>query len=194
MKKLLVCLLGSFLLVVTGVGAEAEGAAKPIQFAKGKTGTAVTGKIKGREDVDYQVRAGAGQTMIVELKAGSSAAYFNVLPPGSTGKAIFTGHMDGNTFKGELPADGVYTIRLYLMGAAKDENKTVNYTLKVSIPAGGKSGSASSAGKGTSVAGEAGKAERLRARGRGEIRCHWEHPLRPVQGAADGPVCLRRGA
>jgi hypothetical protein len=41
--------------------------------------TSVTGKIKGREDVDYQVRAAGGQTMIVELEAGNGAAYFNVL-------------------------------------------------------------------------------------------------------------------
>ena len=186
MKRRLVCLLGSFLLVVTGVGAEAEGAAKPIQFAKGKTGTAVTGKIKGREDVDYQVRAGAGQTMIVELKAGSSAAYFNVLPPGSTGEAIFTGRMEGNYFKGELPADGVYTIRLYLMGAARDENKTVNYTLKVSIPAGGKSSSAASAGKGTSVAGEAGKASASERAGEGKFDATGNIPCAQYKGQPMG--------
>jgi hypothetical protein len=186
MKTLPVCLLGSFLLVFSGLWAEGEGAAKPIQFAKGKTGTALTGKIKGRENIDYQVRAGAGQTMIVELKAGSSAAYFNVLPPGTTGEAIFKGHMDGNTFKGELPADGVYTIRLYLMGAARDENKTVNYTLNVSIPAGGKSGSAATTGKGTSAAGESAKAEASQRAGEGKFDATGNVPCARYKGQPMG--------
>jgi hypothetical protein len=84
--------------------------------------------------------------LIVDFKAGKGAAYFNVLPPGSTGEAIFNGSMDGNHFKGKLPGDGVYTIRVYLMGGAKDSGKPVNYTLKVSIPGSGKSSAATSSG------------------------------------------------
>lgn len=136
MKKLLVCLLAGALL--TGAALTAE-AAKQISFGKGKTSASVSGKVKGNEDMDYTLRASAGQTMTVDMKASKGAAYFNVLPPGSTGEAMFVGSNDGNHFKGELPADGDYTIRVYLMGGAKDSDKPVNYTLKVAIPASAKS-------------------------------------------------------
>ena len=144
MKKLLVYFLAGALLTATALTAEA---AKQISFGKGKTGTSVSGKVKGSDDMDYKLSASAGQTMMVDLKASKGAAFFNVLPPGSTGKAIFIGSRDGNHFKAELPADGVYTLRVYLMGGAKDSGKPVNYTLKVSIPTSGKSSSASNSGK-----------------------------------------------
>jgi hypothetical protein len=139
MKKLLVCLLAGALLTGTALTAEA---AKQIAFGKGKTSASVSGKVKGSDDVDHELRASAGQTLMVDFKADKGAAFFNVLPPGSTGEAIFNGSMDGNHFKGTLPSDGVYTIRVYLMGGAKDSGKPGNYTLKVSIPGSGKSSAA----------------------------------------------------
>ena len=141
MKRLLVCLLASALLVGTAV-TMVEAATKQMQFAKGKTSASVSGKITGNDSMDYVIRASAGQTMTVDFKAGKGAAYFNVLPPGSTGEAIFVGSSEGNHFKAALPSDGDYTIRVYLMGGAKDSGKPVNYTLKVGIPAGGKSNAA----------------------------------------------------
>ena len=101
MKKLLVCLLAGALLIGTALTAEA---AKQIAFGKGKSSASVSGKVQGSNDVDYVIRASAGQTLTVDFKAS-------------------------------LPADGDYTIRVYLMGGAKDSDKPVNYTLKVSIPA-----------------------------------------------------------
>ena len=139
MKKLLACLLAGVLLTGTALSAEA---AKQIAFSKGKSSASVSGKVKGSDDVDYVIRASAGQTMTVDFKAGKGAAYFNVLPPGSTGEAIFVGSSEGNHFKAALPSDGDYTIRVYLMGGAKDSGKPVTYTLKVGIPASGKSSAA----------------------------------------------------
>jgi len=139
MKKLLACLLASALLTGTALTAEA---AKQIAFGKGKSSASVSGKVQGNNDVDYVIRASAGQTMTVDFKAGKGAAYFNVLPPGSMGEAIFVGSSEGNHFKAALPSDGDYTIRVYLMGGAKDSGKPVNYTLKVGIPASGKSSAA----------------------------------------------------
>jgi hypothetical protein len=78
MKKLLVCLLASALLVGTAV-TSAEAATKQIQFAKGKTSVSVSGKITGNDSMDYVLRASAGQTLSVDFKASKSAAYFNVL-------------------------------------------------------------------------------------------------------------------
>jgi hypothetical protein len=48
-----------------------------------------------------------------------------------------------SALKGELSADGVYTLRVHLIGAAKSEGKELGYTLKVNI-APGQTGSAAS--------------------------------------------------
>jgi hypothetical protein len=148
MKKLLACLLASALLTGTALTAEA---AKQIAFGKGKSSASVSGKVQGSNDVDYVIRASAGQTMTVDFKAGKGAAYFNVLPPGSTGEAIFVGSSEGNHFKAALPSDGDYTIRVYLMGGAKDSGKPINYTLKVGIPASGKSSAATTGSSSSNV-------------------------------------------
>jgi hypothetical protein len=148
MKKLLVCLLAGALLSGAALTTEA---AKQIAFGKGKSSASVSGKIQGSNDVDYVIRASAGQTLTVDFKAGKGAAYFNVLPPGSSGEAIFVGSSEGNHFKGTLPSDGDYTIRVYLMGGAKDSGKPINYTLKVSIPASGKSSAATKGSSSSNV-------------------------------------------
>ena len=156
MKKLLVCLLAGALLTGTVLTAEA---AKQIAFGKGKSSASVSGKVQGSNDVDYVIRASAGQTLTVDFKAGKGAAYFNVLPPGSTGEAIFVGSSAGNHFKGTLPSDGDYTIRVYLMGGAKDSDKPVSYTLKIGIPASAKPASTGKANSETAVAEKACLAE-----------------------------------
>jgi len=148
MKKLLLCLLTAALLTGTALTVEA---AKQIAFGKGKSSASVSGKVQGSNDVDYVIRASAGQTLTVDFKAGKGAAYFNVLPPGSTGEAIFVGSSAGNHFKGTLPSDGDYTIRVYLMGGAKDSDKPVSYTLKVGIPASGKSSAATTGSSSSNV-------------------------------------------
>ena len=60
--------------------------------------------------------------------------YFNILPPGSNGEAIYNGSMDGNDAIGiKLPKNGDYTIRVYLMGNDKDSGQTVHYQLSMTI-------------------------------------------------------------
>ncbi len=157
MNKLPAYFLASALVIGISV-TTAEATTKIIQFAKGKTSASVTGKIKGNEDIDYILRAGAGQTLTVDLKAGKGAAFFNVLPPGSTGEALFVGSMDadGKHFNGALPSNGDYIVRLYLMGGAKDSGKPVSYTLNVAITG---NNSGASAASGTVVAEKACLAE-----------------------------------
>jgi hypothetical protein len=66
MKKILVYLLAGALLTGTALTAEAV---KQIAFGKGKTSATVSGKVQGNGDVDYELRANAGQTMTVDFKA-----------------------------------------------------------------------------------------------------------------------------
>ena len=106
---------------------------KPIHFAKGTSSATVEDSLKGAQIVDYKLGAKAGQTMSVLLKTSNLANYFNVLPPGSRDVAIFTGSTSGNEWTGPLPADGEYTVRVYLMCSAARRNEVANYRLTVGI-------------------------------------------------------------
>ena len=82
--------------------------------------------------------ARAGQTLHASIKVtrtdGDGTIYFNVLPPGSDGTAIFNGSMSSDgTGKVVLPSSGDYIVRVYLMGNDEDAGKTVSYRLDVSV-------------------------------------------------------------
>jgi hypothetical protein len=104
-----------------------------VQFAKGATSTVIKGQVKGDHYINYQVRAGAGQTLSVEMKTGNASSYFNILPPGSGDVAMFIGSTSGNRFSGVLPTDGDYSIRVYLMRNAARRNEVANFTLTVGV-------------------------------------------------------------
>ena len=48
-------------------------------------------------------------------------------------EALFNGPMNGNHFKAALPADGHYTIRVYIIRNAARRNEAAKYTLTVSV-------------------------------------------------------------
>jgi len=147
-QLLMVCVL----VAASSMALAADGIeSRPLQFSKGASSATVKGSLKGDKTIDYKLRAKAGQTMSVTLKTSNGANYFNVLPPGSTGEAIFVGSTSGNEWTGALPADGEYTVRVYLMRSAARRNETANYTLSVGI-----TGSApTSAALGAAPAGDA---------------------------------------
>ena len=108
-----------------------------VQFETGNYGTMVEGSITGQAYFDHTLRAGAGQEMFVDLAVtdtdGNGSINFNILPPGSDDVAIFIGSVEGSTARIELPEDGLYTIRTYLMGNDEDTGKRVDYRLDISI-------------------------------------------------------------
>jgi hypothetical protein len=103
-----------------------------VRFAKGAESAEIKGQLRGDKTVDYVLLASAGQTLTVGLKTSHGATYFNVLPPGSRDVAMFIGQFGGN-FKGMLPTDGDYTIRVYLMRSAARRNESSDYTLNISV-------------------------------------------------------------
>jgi hypothetical protein len=113
--------------------ADPERRSDRVHFAKGATSTVIKGQIKGYHYVDYHLRAGAGQTLSVEMKTGNGANYFNILPPGSGDVAMFVGSMAGNRFSGVLPTDGDYSIRVYLMRSAARRNELARFTLTIDV-------------------------------------------------------------
>ena len=108
-----------------------------VQFAPGNFATMVSGTIIGDEHIDYRLGAKAGQEMFVELTVpdskGNGIVYFNSLPPGSDGEAIYNGSTLGNTTTVDLPEDGTYSIRVYQMGNDRDTGKTSGFNIDLSI-------------------------------------------------------------
>jgi hypothetical protein len=123
---------GLGLMLLAGGQALAQSSER-VRFEAGNDNAAVESQVTGDEYRDYVLGAKAGQSMGVSLITEGSA-YFNILPPGSAGEAIYNSSVDGNDATGiVLPADGDYTVRVYLMGADEDENRTVPFTLSITI-------------------------------------------------------------
>ncbi len=125
-------------LVLTGIASSVSAQmSSDIKFQPGNFGTTVSGTITGDEYFDYRLGANAGQEMFAELEVsdtnGNGVIYFNILPQGSDGTALYIGSINGNTARIELPENGTYTIRVYLMGNDRDTGKTVGYNLDLSI-------------------------------------------------------------
>jgi hypothetical protein len=109
-----------------------------VAFEAGNDNAAINGTIVGDGYIDYLLGAQAGQTMAVSLIPGESngigSVYFNILPPGSTGEAIYNGSIDGLDATGiVLPADGDYAIRVYQLGDDADSGKTTAFMISVGI-------------------------------------------------------------
>lgn len=108
-----------------------------VKFPPGNFGTMVSGTVVGDEYIDYKLGAKAGQKMFVELTVndsnGSGTVYFNILPPGSDGVAIYNGSTLGNSTTITLPKTGTYAIRVYQMGNDKDAGKTSGFNIDLSI-------------------------------------------------------------
>jgi hypothetical protein len=146
------------ILALSGSLMAADGPAPPRKeratLAKGASSATIKGNLKGGADVDYLVRAAAGQTLEVKVEGSNPQNYFNVLPPGSANVAMFVSNVTGaRSWSGMLPADGDYAIRVYLMRPAARRNESSKYTLTVAVT--GKPLPALSAARDAKVAGTA---------------------------------------
>ena len=126
------------ILALAGPLLAADGPPPPrkerVTFAKGASAATITGTLKGGADVDYLVRAAAGQTLEVKLQGTNAQNDFNVLPPGSANVAMVVSSMTGaRSWSGMLPADGDYAIRVYLNRPAARRNESSKYTLTVAV-------------------------------------------------------------
>jgi hypothetical protein len=97
----------------------------------GGSGQAFKGTVTGNKDQDHKIAFKLGQVLKVTLNADSKSCYFNVLT--ESNETIFNGSNEGNQFSGTMGSTGFYRLRVYLMGAAKSENQSVNYTLTYSL-------------------------------------------------------------
>jgi hypothetical protein len=126
-----------FSLIAAPVALVAQDQAR-VEFEAGNDNAAINGAVIGDGYIDYLLGAQAGQMMSVSLIPGESngngTIYFNILPPGSSGEAIYNGSTYGlDATNIELPADGDYTIRVYQMGNDADTGKTTAFMISVGI-------------------------------------------------------------
>jgi hypothetical protein len=119
--------------VCAGVAhADASIRQEKVQFVKGASSAVIKGQLQGDAMVDYTVRASAGQTLSARLQKSNPQNYFNVMPPGSAGSAMFVGD-SGDDYTGVLPEDGDYTVRVYLMRPAARRGESTRYTLTLGV-------------------------------------------------------------
>ena len=103
-----------------------------VSFRAGADSTLIKGELVGDQTVDYKLRAGAGQTLSVQLKGSNPQNYFNIMAAGSD-SALFIGSSSGNSFRGLLPSDGDVRVRVYLMRPAARRNESSSYSLRLEI-------------------------------------------------------------
>ncbi len=139
MRTMTTRVLAAFaILFLVGPVLAADGPPPPrkerVTFAKGASSATIEGSLKGGADVDYLVRAAAGQTLEVKLQGTNPQNFFNVLPPGSANVAMYVSDRTAEqSWSGMLPADGDYAIRIYLMRPAARRNESSKYTLTVAV-------------------------------------------------------------
>lgn len=127
---------------------------KKVSFPIGKSSTVIQGIISGDQTIDYTIGANQGQKLNVTLTNKSNDSYFNVLPPGSQGEAIFIGQNDGNKCSIILPSTGTFKIRVYQMRSSARRGEKASFSLSVSIPASSKSVDAKVSGTNYHATGE----------------------------------------
>lgn len=135
-QALLRAALAGLLVVASNAPAADDIVTRPVRFSKGASATTIQGALKGRQTIDYALRAKAGQTMKIELKTSNDALYFNVLPPGSNDVALYNSSVGGNDWSGALPQDGEYKVRVYLMRSAGRRGESAPFTLTIGLKGG----------------------------------------------------------
>ena len=103
-----------------------------VELTAGKNAHSVKGKIKGYATAEYTLTGKAGQTLSVKLKTNQSSNYFNIRQPGQD-EALFIGSTSGNSYQAKLPADGEYTVQVYLMRNAARRNAVASYSLEMQL-------------------------------------------------------------
>lgn len=152
--------------------AQSEIQTETVRFHRGTTSATISGHLTGDEIIDYHLGARAGQRMHVLLDTNNPSNYFNVMPPGSTGEAIFIGSSEGNEWSGTLAEDGTYTVRIYLMRNAARRGEMARYMIEFGITGHGESAyDDGHAGMGDREPGMATPAMPANANASGTIRC-----------------------
>ena len=133
MKQILLTIAASMIFLVIPAMAKDKVTIHQVHFDKGTSATTVKGHVKGYDTVNYTLHAKEGQTMHVSLE--SKKAYMNIFEPGKGpgDGAMFIGSIKGQSYTGNLPKSGTYTIQVYLMRNEARRGTNAPYTLHMGI-------------------------------------------------------------
>ena len=103
-----------------------------VELSANQATHSIKGKIKGYATAEYTFTGKAGQTLSVKLHTKQPSNYFNIRQAGQD-EALFIGSSSGNSYQAKLPADGEYTVQVYLMRNAARRNAVAAYTLDIGL-------------------------------------------------------------
>lgn len=113
----------------------AEDTFKRIQFERGKSEAILTGKVTGRDDVLYKLKARDGQFLTVQMLPGSKPTDFNIFIPGRGpgDEALYTSATGGGKYTGQLYKTGDHSILVFQNRAAARRGETTDFKLLVRV-------------------------------------------------------------
>jgi hypothetical protein len=106
-----------------------------VSFAPGVNTTTVVRTIRGSETIDFLISARTGQRLEASMTSSNTAAYFNVLEPGSTDEAVYVGSMSSpfNNAGWTVQRSGDLRIRVYLYRAAANRGESASIRLNIAL-------------------------------------------------------------
>ena len=120
-------------LMLTGPAWSADPVHKEtVELSANQATHSIKGKIKGYATAEYTFTGKAGQALSVKLHTRQPSNYFNLRQAGQD-EALFIGSSSGNSYQATLPADGQYTVQVYLMRNAARRNAVAAYTLDIGL-------------------------------------------------------------
>jgi hypothetical protein len=138
MKLKIVVAISVLLFGCAGVFAQNGGKAEPlrINFAKGKSSVAVSGKIKGDVQAEYIFSAKKEQLIVVKITSvpKGKVASFRILNPNEEA-TFYTKYAENYEYAFPAPYTGDYVIWVSLQPDAKVKAAKYNLTLKITKPA-----------------------------------------------------------
>jgi len=105
-----------------------------VKFRKGTTSGTYANTVTGYRSADFYVSAKGGQEMSAKLTSSNRFLYFLVIHDPKNAEAIADDARDATNWTGELPEDGNYIVRVFLVRAEARRNKTpVKFSLRIGV-------------------------------------------------------------
>ena len=105
-----------------------------VKFRKGATSGTFSNTVTGYGSADFYVTAKGGQEMSATLTSSSKFLYFLIIRDPANPEAIADDARDATKWSGQLPDDGTYIVRVFLVRAEARRNKTpVKFSLRIAV-------------------------------------------------------------
>lgn len=127
--------LGFVFLFLAGVSATfAQDKRVDVKFRKGATTGTYSNTVTGYGSADFYVTAKSGQQMNAKLTSSNKFLYFLIIRDPENPEAIADDARDATKWSGQLPDDGTYIVRVFLVRAEARRNKApVKFSLRIGV-------------------------------------------------------------